>query len=158
MKPDRELYRSIHRGVHIEVSRHFRKDYITEQQKGIWCFYLFLAVEMFPEFYHADLWQPYRFTDFGTPMQPYAECLESLEWHGGMTYYEKTSAHDYPFHNIKAGCDYDHIWDDNQYYDAEIVLDDAKKCVDSLFLKFPDLKTTEQLWIDHRKKFPGATK
>lgn len=155
MKPTREIYRQEYRGVTVEVSRHFQKDWRTEQDKDVWCFYLFLAVEMFPEEFHVDLWQPIKFTDFGTPMQPYAECLQDLDWHSGMTWYSKESNDDFPFRSIKAGCDYNHLWDENCYYDAESVMRDAKRCVDSLFQKFPTLKINKILWDEHRAKFKG---
>lgn len=154
MKPTREIYRLEYKGITIEVSRHFQKNWRTEEDQDVWCFYLQLAVEMFPPEYHEDLWQPHDMSDFGSPMQPYAQCLQDLEWHSGMTYYEKTSPHDFPFRAIKAGCDYNHLWDENQHYDADAVMRDAKNCVDSLFEQFPKLKTNKEIWEEHRMKFP----
>jgi hypothetical protein len=157
MKHDREIFRQTHKGISIEVSKHFGKDYSTDKEKDVWCFYLLLAAEQFPKEFHDDLYQPFNFSDYGTPMQPYAECLKDLDWHSGMTYYERTSPSDFPFKTFKAGCDFNHLWDEHEYFDAESVMNEAKRCVDSLFLKFPTLATNEILWKEFREKHKAMT-
>lgn len=153
MKPTREVYAESYKGIQIEVSRHW-----NYEKREIWCFYLHLYVEMFQTEMQEDLWQPIKFSDFGTPMQPYADSLKPLNWHGGMTFYEKESAHDYPFKKIKVGCDYNHLWDQDRCYYAEEVMGEAKECVDSLFQLFPEIKSPESLWKKHRAKFKGDSK
>lgn len=156
LKPDRELYREEHRGIQIEVSRHWMN--YPRERSEVWCFYLHLALEGFPEEFRADLFQDVKHSDFGTPMRPYAECLIGLDWHSGMTFYEVTQNPGYPFTNIKAGCDYNHLWDEDQFYSAESVMIDAKNCVDSFLTVFPKYKTTKQLWEEYRKPFEEAQK
>lgn len=147
MKPNRELYHGRHRGVLIEVSRH-------EGYCGVtWCFYLDLIVEQFPEELHADLTRMPETLPYGTIHQPYAECLRGLDWHGEMTFYEHTVKPGYPFRGIRAGCDYAHLWDKGHTYTAEEVMWDAERCVDSLFEKFPTLKTAGQLWDEFHHRF-----
>lgn len=148
MKPSRTIYRDNHKGFAIEVSVHPGYD-----RAEIFCFYIYLLKEMFPSEYHADLTQEVTATEFGTLMQPYAECLRDLDWSGGMTFYEISTSTMSPFTMIKAGCDYNHLWDIGRTYHPDGVMRDAKNCVDSLILKFPTLKTSEQLWKEYRAPF-----
>ncbi len=153
LTPDRELYHDEHRGIRIEVSRHFRKGGFNPG--GVWCFYLHLLVEQFPEALHPNLVQAKKTSDYGSVHQPYAECLEDLDWHSGMTFYEVSHVAG-PFRTIKAGCDYDHYWDEGRDYCAEGVMADAKRCVDSLWTSFPALKTAAEIWDAYYKPFNAA--
>lgn len=151
LQPDRELYRKEYRGINIEVSRHWVNH--PNPRTEVWCFYLLLAVEGFPEETRPGLIRDVVFTDYGTPMRPYAECLENLDWHCGMTFYEVTKNPGYPFTSIKAGCDYSHYWDEGQAYIADGVMRDAEKCVDSFLLLFPNYKNSETLWDEFREPY-----
>lgn len=148
IEPCRELYRDRHRGINVEVSRHWDSD-----RKSIWCFYLYLLMEQFPDNTHKDLMTEIQTLESGTMMQLYPDSLMDLRWHSGMTFYEIEKPRATPFHTIKAGCDYNHLWDEGLYYNAEEVMGDAKRCVDSLFTAFPTLKTPEDLWNEYRVKF-----
>jgi len=152
LKPDSEVYRGNYRGIDIEVSRSWGRP--LSHFEEVWCFYLNLLVEQFPERYHADLCRPATIhLDYGSVVQPYAECLKSLDWHGGMTLYSRNTAPEGPFRSIKAGCDYQHSWDENGAYTADGVMHDARECVDSLWLQFPELKTMDTLWWQHIAPF-----
>jgi len=157
LKPTREVYHAVYQGITIEVSRRW-----TEQphplRGDIWCFYLYLLVEQFPERYHADLCRPASQTSYGSPFQPYAECLEDLNWHGEMTFYSRDTAPEGPFRAIKAGCDYLDLWGEGPVYTASGVMRDAKRCVESLWEKFPGLHPAEALWEDHKAPFRAAMK
>ena len=153
--PDRELYRGNHLDISIEVSRRWRRglEGHSSLNPEVWCFYLFIAVEQFEAKYHADLNQPVQVSKFGSWHKPYAECLQSLDWQGGMTFYECEKRSDSPFTHIKAGCDYDHIWNDGHIYSANIIMQDAKTCVESLAHQFPNLIPMDRLWKAYRQPF-----
>lgn len=155
LKPDRELYREEYRGINIEVSRQWNKYDEDRNPDGVWCFYLHLLVEQFPVELHPDLTRPKKTLDYGTTLQPYAECLEGLDWHSGMTFYEVSKFAE-PFRTIKAGCDFNHLWDEGQRYSADGVMSEARRCVDSLFVAHPHLRSTKELWEEYRKPFHEA--
>jgi len=154
LKPTRELYRENYRGINIEVSRHWGGP--SSHFKEVWCFYLHLLVEQFPERYHADLWRPAINLEYGSVVQPYAECLQSLDWYSGMTFYSRNTAPDGPFRSIKAGCDYQHLWDEGKIWTADRVMHDARECVDSLWRQFPELRTADVLWKEYYAPFHAA--
>jgi hypothetical protein len=153
-QPDRELWRGVHRGVSYEVSRHWRSAFSGEGRQPIFCFYLYLCVEQFPVEMEKELWRERKFTDYGTPLFD-GYPLEDLDWHCGVTFYSKEGGPDGPFRGIKVGCDYDHFWDDGCVYTPSMVARDARNCIDSLWERYPTLRTMEQLWAEHRSKFPG---
>jgi hypothetical protein len=150
MRPTRELYCDEHRGIKIEVSRHYPGG--DRKPDGVWCFYLHLLVEQFPEEIRGDLLLPHKVLEFGSWIQPYPECLESLDWHSGMTFYEVNRTPE-PFRAIKAGCDYDHLWDEGRIYNSDFVMMEAKECVDSLWRQFPTLKTARECYDEYYKSF-----
>lgn len=159
-EPDRELWRGTHRGIPYEVSRHWRKghSYNSEpERKPVYCFYIFVCVEQFPEQDWPKIWLEQTFSDFGSPIYRYGngKGLSELDWHCGQTFYEKQGING-PFRAIKVGCDYDHIWDDERHYKPAWVAQDAIKCIDSLFVLYPSLISMNDLWKKHRSKFPGA--
>lgn len=156
MNPTVEKYREEYRGINIEASRHWREGYgPSGGRKEVWCFYIYLAAEMFPEHLRSQVWLAKKPpNEFGSRFYDYSDTLISnLDWHCGMTWYSKESSEDDEFRAVKAGCDYDHIWDEGGYYSAASVLADARRCVDSLFVTVPELKTMRQLWEEYRKPF-----
>ena len=106
---------------------------------GIWNFYLLLS---------EPQWRPNEFTSFLAPpstderltrrgqkhWEYHESALVNLDWHSDMTFYEITG--DVPYRVVKAGCDYNHLWDAEAGYPArlETVEADARRCVDSLLV------------------------
>ena len=148
----KEVWFDEYRGINFEVNKFEGSKALNHAQS--WTFYLHIAVEQFPEEVRTKLMPYVYFTAFGTRIEvPRDNPLENLEWHGGMTWISVES--EKVFTSLKAGCDYQHLWDEGQYYSSEEVILDAKKCIDSLYAMFPALKTGEQIWEEFRKKFPG---
>lgn len=150
-----------YRGINIEICCMHREPSPYMEYDKAWTFYLHLAIEQFPEELRPLFHAPQRFTDFGTPLTNYSEVpLNGLDWHCDMTWYSKEWNEDSVFKTIKAGCDYQHYWDNGRHdlYDERFVAMEAEQCVNSLFKSWPDLKTMEQLWKEHRAKFPGEKK
>jgi hypothetical protein len=80
-------------------------------------------------------------TEFGRIFYNYDKSIISeLDWHGGCTWYSKENGHDGNKFVIKVGCDYQHLWDNHQYYDLEHLQIEVKKTIDSLWVKVPKLK------------------
>jgi hypothetical protein len=155
--PDEWLWFGVYRGINWEISAHKRSEGMLRYcpDPVVWCFYLKLQVESFPTEVQESMWVPVSFTSYGSQMEilPYEHFLYDLKWHGGLTYYSKCTPSDYVFRGIKVGCDYQHLWDENKHYDINIVYGEVKDCIDSLWDAFPNLKTNDQLWEEHRKPY-----
>lgn len=150
MRPTRVLYNETYNGVLIEVSKHYVGD------AEVWCYYLLLCAEQFDSKYRGELMPPVFCTDYGTIIQPPPELLMSLDWHSGITFYEITKSTKSPYTLIKAGCDFSHLWDEGMKYNEEDIMKEAKRCVDSLHLKFPTFKSMDELWVEYRRPFKEA--
>jgi len=113
-----------------------------EAPRGVWNFYLILSEQQWPDFERfvaPRVNDPERETR-GRRMWKYHEgAAADLDWHCGITFYEIEG--DAPYRWIKAGCDYDHLWDERNGYDADLrsVESDAKRCVNSLLDRFTPL-------------------
>lgn len=140
-----------YKGVNYEI-----KNFDLCTKADGWAFYLVLPIGSFPASEINSLKEDVYYTSYGTRLSGYTyeNPLNDLEWHGGMTYYEYK--YDEPFEYIKAGCDYQHIWDDGQFYDENIIEKDVEKCIDSLFQKYKDFKTIDELCTEFRSKFPQS--
>lgn len=142
-------WREKYRGVIIEI-----KNWGLHGDSDAWAFYIYLFVEQFPKNMRKKLWRKYFYTPYGTPLQ-HTFNFSDLKWHCGQTYYSRESQPDHPFKIFCVGCDYNHYWDEGHIYDEHSILIDAKDCVDSLLEQFPELKTQEKCWEEHRAKFPN---
>ena len=118
-------------GVPIEIVRWQLGD------KKIWNYYIFLNKNAFTK----EDWKrivPRRKRLYSTrepSYQYYKSPIADLSWHGGISYFEDVGRN-----TIKAGCDYNHTWDERMTYDEEYVLAEAKKTVKDLIAVFPDMK------------------
>jgi len=124
--------------VPIEITYHGVSDW---RPLGIWCYYLYLHQNMFQraeDFARFNLpYQTYKFNGKWYRHYPYDE-VSDLEWHGGITFGERREGYDHftaePYTIIKLGCDYGHLWDEeNGYWQGlEEVYADAKRSADAL--------------------------
>lgn len=72
----------------------------------------------------------------------YENCIFSgLDWHGGITFYEKVYNSEGRLEGFKVGCDYQHYFDQEYRYTYDMILDDCFHSIDKLWEKFPDLKS-----------------
>lgn len=150
----RDVWRGEYRDIHFEINR-FESYDKTILDAG-WTFYLYLMLETFPEDQREAMRPKYYFTAFGSPMEvPRDNPLENLKWHGGMTWISDESKKGSPFTQIKVGCDYQHLWDEHQFYSLEGIEREVKLCIDSLYEYRPPNRTPKQVWDEFRAKFPG---
>lgn len=138
----RTLWHHEYRGINIEISHHHVMD-----EHGTWCFYLHLSPEQFPEEVREKILPPVKETSWGKTYDYWEHPLADLEWHCGITYCAITTEPISSFPTIKVGCDYNHLWDQEYLgiYNEEMLRIDAESCVDSLFAKFPSLKTCREI-------------
>ena len=126
-----------HRGVPYIISfwNYDDRRMFHEAPRGAWNFYLHLVEEQWPDFerFVAPREMDSSIATRGRRMWKYHDCLVAdLDWHCGITFYELDG--DAPYRHIKAGCDYEHLWDERAGYSADLlsVEQDAQRCVDSL--------------------------
>ena len=66
--------------------------------------------------------------------------ISDLDWHGGITLYEKHYDERGRLNGYRLGCDYQHHFDQGLHYTANAVAQDARHSVDMLWELVPDLK------------------
>lgn len=116
-----------------------------EPAKTVWAHYIFLHEQQVPD---PDMREKMFLTPRLERMSPaspervlyhYSEGpIADLEWHCGITFYDLVQQ--MPGHRVlKAGCDYQHYWDEGHRYDENICIMEAKATIDSLWRRHPDL-------------------
>ena len=130
------VYSEQYKGVTIEVQNFDVGGY----RNNCWTYYLYISPDSIPDKEKAEeLWLPPKYDDKDRMSYDYYGCwVSDLNWHGGITYYEKYSSVDAKRRTVKAGCDYQHIWDEDHHYDIDDIEADAKATVDQLIGWFPD--------------------
>lgn len=131
-----------YRGIAWEISA--RKSYDSEwsQRKIDWCHYIYIQLDQLPEDSREGFWLKPRQAELPVSKRNFVSYdyfdspISGLTWHGGITFYEKRGGVDGESRMIKAGCDYQHLWDDGQHYTFESVLFEVKETIDSLHAQF----------------------
>lgn len=126
-------WRGEYKGVPFEINR--RPKY-QEIGNFDWTFYVYFIERKCQDF--GSLWLPDRVLqlsagDRGYVSHDYMDSkLASVEWHCGITYYEKIG-HTEGHRAVKAGCDYQHYWDEGHRYDLKYVEREVHEAIDSAF-------------------------
>jgi len=137
-QPDCLTWNRYYRNIYIKISLHAIGRDHTPENKGIWCYYIFIHESRIPSELFKRLWlederikltdvSPWRIThDY------YTDDINALDFHGGCTYYAK-HGHTDGHRSVEIGCDYNHLWDMEQgFEDFDKVLSDAQNSVDKL--------------------------
>ena len=139
-----------------------RLERYSYEAKELWTHYIFICEQQVPEALRERFFlEPKleRIADHCPErvIYHYADsALADLEWHCGITYYDLVCA--VPGHRVlKAGCDYQHLYDDGMSYNEAWVIHEAKQTIDSLWDQLPSLlvrdwKTGE--WVTPEKATP----
>lgn len=69
-----------------------------------------------------------------------APIISDLDWHGGITLYEKKRDERGKLIGFRLGCDYMHSFDEMTHYDLDYVLSEAQHSIDKLYEYIPNLK------------------
>jgi len=145
----KDVWNGEYRGVRFEIVKWWMGGLI-EDARPVWNYYLCIPYDQIP----TELWKRFvlrrqtRKLASGRERVTYpytASLLADLDWHGGITYYERLEE------SIKAGCDFVHSWDYGQEdtYTVSYVLLHAIRTVDSLRQLVPKLKW----WCNYNGKF-----
>lgn len=147
-------YHSSYKGINFEISHHgMGEEYRPE---GIWCYYLLIHEKQLPEEYRKDFILEPVFNDKGRLSHDYYETrISDLDWHCGITYYSKEGGADGEKIIIKMGCDYGHLYDENQSYNESILQTDVENTIDILFNMFPDIKIRSSYYGGYFKPNEG---
>ena len=115
----KEEWAGEHRGIRCKVVRH------RALLNPTWCYYIYLPKEQIPTEYQRKF--------FISGDKYYFDCpiISNLDWHGGITYYEKEYT-DGKLVGVEMGCDYAHAFDDNKHYELPNILEDMRHSVDVL--------------------------
>lgn len=106
-----------------------------------WAYYLYIRLDQMPAELRKEFWLAPKFSEV-FPNRVFYDYKNSvfsdLDWHGGITYYEKRAGFDGAPRVVKIGCDYQHFFD-NGYYDVDVLLADVMHTIDLLHIKFPGI-------------------
>jgi len=117
---------------------------ISDYGRGTWCYYLILDERMFSKEDWKKLCFKPKKTEYGLNYDYHR--FPDVDFHCGITFYEVKKQYDHgtdkDYKIVKAGCDYNHLCDQEQGYSDtyESVLYDAKHSVDKLLEKFTNVK------------------
>lgn len=109
--------------------------------KFSWTFYLWIALDKIPDLkIRKSLWLPPKKDDRGRVRYDYykSSIFINVEWHGGMTYYSKENGHDGSPRTVKAGCDFQHSWDQGCDYSLNWVQREAIVAAKSFRVLVPE--------------------
>lgn len=69
-----------------------------------------------------------------------APLISDLDWHGGMTWYDKHFNGFGEITGFELGCDYAHYWDKGHNYSLSSVQFDVERTINELWNRIPNLK------------------
>lgn len=121
----------------------FAKPSEASEDKKRWNFYLYLRQPQFNAGVWDEMWLEGRKSSFSDYIVYDYECaayLSGINFHCGITFYEKQGGHDGKDQVLKIGCDYSHLYDEGLTYTTETVLQDVINAIDSLHELVPDIK------------------
>lgn len=127
-----------HRDVRYEVSNHGRGSAsFRGNEGGTWCYYVVVSERQISAETFEKFWLPATMhtgsTGIPEPSYSYYDAgFAGVDWHGGVTFYEKRDGIDGTARSVKIGCDYAHYHDQGRMYDFEYVKHDAMTTIDQL--------------------------
>lgn len=136
----KDTWSGTYREVRFEIVR-FKPEYVNHD---IWCYYIYIPGKMIgKENYRRVFIDRSKKDEYGHRWyREYQSIIGDLDWHGGCTFYDITENRDGSDKVLKAGCDYDHLWDEERDFDYDqiVILRDVKATIDSLHAKIELLK------------------
>lgn len=142
-KSENEIYKGKHKGVDFEIVKF--PNTFTSKRNFNWCHYIFINLSKIPQENKPEmLWLKGYKDNIGGKRIYYEyydnEILSRIEFHGGITFYEKISGFDGGDKIIKVGCDYQHSWDENKEYDLEYIKEMVEETIESFLNIIPNYK------------------
>lgn len=136
--------RGEHSGLSYEVVNHgrtklefFGSEFQRVESGGTWCYYVTvgevqLSADDFAKFWLAPTVTTHK---SGFPRISYdyfAAPFAQVDWHGGITFYEKDGGLDGGQRYVKMGCDFAHLWDEGHAYDYADVESECRETIRQL--------------------------
>lgn len=128
-----------HKGVKFEIVQWGVGVEGSYRPQGTWNYYIFVSEKMLSADDFSKVWiEPKSYHQFSsgrkTPYYGYDDIWHDIEFHGGVTSYEKHSDVDAdPSHRwVKAGCDYAHSWDSGLDFSVSEVEMDVRHSINIL--------------------------
>ena len=132
----RETWNGYYNGIGYEIA------YWRLGDEYVWNYYIYINIEQLPEELQDRYWlkgkwdMVHKYVEHDYTNSP----IGHLDWHHGCTYYEKQHGHDGEPRIVKAGCDYNHYWDNGVCYSLDDVTNDVSHTIDSFLLRCPEYK------------------
>lgn len=118
-----------YRGIPFEI-----QNFPMYENRQGWTFYIYVREGQFQKEDFERFWLAPRYDEKDREHYDYMSAPPaSLEWHCGITFYQKVSSPDAKIRCVKIGCDYQHYWDEGQMYNEIYLEQDAHTCIDSLY-------------------------
>lgn len=109
-------------GIAFEVVK-WGKSYCNQD---CWNTYLYIHNKEMVDYLWSDKCRKYEWGEVWEPK----EILEELDWNGGQTFYEQVIAGNHRY--IKIGDDYQHLWDEREVYDEQMLYNRIKYIAEQL--------------------------
>ena len=135
-------YGGEYKGVITEINNFEMKGMTEFGLNDCWCCYLHLSPEQIPDRKLAEsIWLDPIYDDKDrVSYDHYNGLLGNLGWHGGITFYRKTSCVDDKKRHVKVGCDYQHYGDEGRGYDFDWLKRDVERVAQEFLDIVPDYK------------------
>jgi hypothetical protein len=128
--------------------RHIRWEivkWLFHEDKWVFNFYVYLSEGQMPEELRSKLILPcrmVRIAELSPERRVYdydTSIWNGFNWHCGITYYDiLMDWSNRPL--VKAGCDYNHLYDEGIVYNENYVYSEVRDCIDSIHERIPNLK------------------
>lgn len=114
-----------------------------------WNYYIFLPIDQIPPEVHKFFVLKGKYEKLSPDGNEYLNYdysgtshLSDLDWHGGITFYEKSLDGEGKLIGIKLGCDYAHYFDEQAGYDYNLdyVFMETRQTIEKLHKLIPNLK------------------
>lgn len=135
------VYYAKHLDIAYEIHETPSKDYITNEPKTNWTYYIYLDINRFSSEYKGrSFWMLGKKDKYGNVMYGYINhpIIGNMDFHCGCTYYNKRHGFDGANKVVKIGCDYMHYWDEGHEYFLTDVQQDAINTIEKFRILVPE--------------------
>lgn len=139
-----KIWTGSYKGVAFEINNYKTEpNSIEPLEKDCWTYYLYIHLGKIPEENDPNsFWLKAKPDNRGRVFYKYYDhqIINNIDLSGGCTWYSKERGFDGGSKVIKIGCDYQHIWNDNHFYDLHAIKDDVINSINRFLHHIPDYK------------------
>jgi len=141
----KDIWNGEYRNVRFEIMKWRLGD------NPCWNYYLYLPIDQIPPELHKYFVLQGKYTKLSPNGQAHlfydyfgTSYISDLDWHGGITLYEKQLDGAGKLIGVKLGCDYAHHFDEQAgyAYSLDYVFMETKRTIDKLHERIPNLKVS----------------